>query len=95
MKLIDAICNLDHVRTLLGRVEKSRSLPAQTPSVKLPGINDCYYVQDGTSKSRPQCLTNEPDRAAQEKNLNFLYLEIRSQSLELVLSFGSCVKVIK
>ncbi|KAL0459297.1 UNVERIFIED_CONTAM: DEAD-box ATP-dependent RNA helicase 41 [Sesamum latifolium] len=48
----DDICSLECKRTLLSRVAKSQasSASAQPPTVKLPALDECYYVRDGNNK---------------------------------------------
>lgn len=83
----DDICSLECKKTLLYRLEKSRPLPAQPPLVTLPATDECYYVQDGNNKPRPQCLSNYQTELLREK----LEIFVRGDSIpEPILSFSSC-----
>ncbi|KAK4419490.1 DEAD-box ATP-dependent RNA helicase 41 [Sesamum alatum] len=85
----DDICSLECKRTLLSRVEKSRasSASAQPPSVRLPALDECYYVRDGNNVSEPQVLTNSQTELLRRK----LEISVRGDRVpEPILSFGSC-----
>ncbi|PIN08893.1 ATP-dependent RNA helicase [Handroanthus impetiginosus] len=83
----DDICSLECKQTLLIRVAKSQASSAQPPSVRLPAMDECYYVRDGNNKSGPQILTNSQTEMLRRK----LEISLRGNNvLEPILSFGSC-----
>ncbi|KZV29912.1 DEAD-box ATP-dependent RNA helicase 41-like [Dorcoceras hygrometricum] len=83
----DDICSLECKETLLYRLQKSRPIPTQAPLVKLPATDECYYVEDGNNRPRPQCPTNYQTELLRER----LEIFVRGDSIpEPILSFGSC-----
>ncbi|KAL0435481.1 UNVERIFIED_CONTAM: DEAD-box ATP-dependent RNA helicase 41 [Sesamum radiatum] len=85
----DDICSLECKRTLLSRVAKSQasSASAQPPTVRLPALDECYYVRDGNNVSQPQLLSNSQTELLRRK----LEISVRGDRVpEPILSFGSC-----
>ncbi|KAK4407340.1 DEAD-box ATP-dependent RNA helicase 41 [Sesamum angolense] len=85
----DDICSFECKRTLLSRVAKSQasSASAQPPTVRLPALDECYYVRDGNNVSQPQFLSNSQTELLRRK----LEISVRGDRVpEPILSFGSC-----
>ncbi|GER55095.1 dead box ATP-dependent RNA helicase [Striga asiatica] len=83
----DDVCSLDCKKTLLTRLaKKSQPSSLKTPSVRLPAIDECYYVRED-NKSESRSMTGTQAHALREK------LEISVQgdnSPAPALSFSSC-----